>query len=221
MGPPAAVAWVHGVKLMPEDVKFRLGEGSLHGEDKTIVEFGGIVTAFLVDHEGAGDGTHFQKAMPILVRAGQARGFQREDRGDLFHRHIADQRLEVLAPGGVRAGLAEIPVEDGDPLRPPHLHAVAWTDLGAGDGDATGTPASEAGISRLKRFLHLRALVDALLPRRGESRPPARRRAMQLKLRAAARPACLGEAGRRGAGKGAGPVRRNDRADADSQGGRS
>jgi hypothetical protein len=105
---------------------------------------------------------------------------------------------------------------------------VAWTDLGGEDGDATGTPASEAGIGRLEQFLHLRALVDALLARRGES-PAAdeeKRHATEAEIsrrrqRAAARPTCLGEAGRRGAGKGAGPARRIDRADAGSQGGRA
>src|ERR1700720_193864 len=44
---------------------------------------------------------------------------QGEDRADLAHRHLADQRLEVLALGHPLAGLAEIAVEDPNALRPP------------------------------------------------------------------------------------------------------
>src|SRR5271166_4194551 len=44
----------------------------------------------------------------------------REEYGpDLAQRHVADQRLEVLATAHSRAGLAEVPVEDPDPLRAP------------------------------------------------------------------------------------------------------
>ena len=77
-----------------DDVEFRLGERSFHAEDKTVVEIGRIVAAVLVDHEGPGDRTELQQAMPILVRARQARRFQGEDRADLTHRHIVHQGLE-------------------------------------------------------------------------------------------------------------------------------
>ena len=63
-------------------VKYSLGERSFHAEDKTVVEFGRIVAAVLVDHEGPGNRTELQQAMPILVRARQARRFQGEDRPD-------------------------------------------------------------------------------------------------------------------------------------------
>jgi hypothetical protein len=42
-----------------------------------------------------------------------------EDRTDLAHGHIADQRLEVLAIGRLCAGLTEVAIEDPDLLRAP------------------------------------------------------------------------------------------------------
>ena len=79
-----------------DDVQFRLGERALHAEDQTVVELGRVVTAVLVDHERAGDGAELEQAMPVLVRSRQPRGFQREDRAHMAHRHVADQDLEVL-----------------------------------------------------------------------------------------------------------------------------
>ncbi|MES0139587.1 hypothetical protein NKJ88_32420 [Mesorhizobium sp. M0016] len=74
----------------------------------------------------------------------------------------AGHAFEGRPLGGEPLLLVELP--DGSRTYIP----VAWTDLG-GEDDATGTPASEAGIGRPEQFLHLRALVDALLARRGES----------------------------------------------------
>jgi hypothetical protein len=99
-----------------DDVQLRLGEGALHAEHEAVVELGGIVTTVFVDHERAGDGAQFAQAMPVLVGSCQPGGFQGEDRTDLTHRHIADQRLEVRALGRCRAGLSEIAVEDPDLL---------------------------------------------------------------------------------------------------------
>src|SRR5256884_2947291 len=107
------------VEARADDVQLCLSERALHAEHKAVVELGWIVTAVLVDHERAGDGAQLEQAMPILVGARQPRGFQGEDRTDLAHGHIADQRLEVLAIGRSRTGLAEIAVEDPDPLRAP------------------------------------------------------------------------------------------------------
>ena len=96
-----------------------LSERALHAEHEAIVELGRVVATILVDHQRVGDGAELQQAMPILVRARQAGSFERENGADVAHRHVADQRLEVLAVGRPRTGLTEVPVEDPDPLRGP------------------------------------------------------------------------------------------------------
>jgi hypothetical protein len=107
------------VEARADNVQLGLGERALHAEHKAVVELGWIVTAVFVDYERAGDRAQFEQAMPVLVRSRQPGGFQGEDRTDLAQSHIADQRLEVLAIGCPRTGMAEIPVEDPDPLRAP------------------------------------------------------------------------------------------------------
>src|SRR4029077_8438302 len=107
------------VEARADDVQLCLGESALHAEHKAVVELGRIVTAVLVDHERAGDGAQLEQAMPILVGARQPRGFQGEDRTDLAHGYVADQRLEVLAIVRSLTGLSETPVEDSDSLRAP------------------------------------------------------------------------------------------------------
>src|SRR5262245_8139042 len=54
------------------DVQLCLCKRTLHAEHKAVVELGGVVTAILVDHQCAGDGTQLQQAMPVLVGACQA-----------------------------------------------------------------------------------------------------------------------------------------------------
>src|SRR6266566_408077 len=107
------------VEARADDVKLCLGERALHAEHKAVVELGRVVTAVLVDDQRAGDGAQLEQAMPVLVRARQARSFEGEDRPDLAHGHIADQRLEVLAIGRLRAGPTEVAIEDSDLLRAP------------------------------------------------------------------------------------------------------
>src|SRR6266849_4504116 len=107
------------VEARADDVKLCLGERALHAEHKAVVELGRVVTAVLVDYQRAGDGAQLEQAVPVLVGARQARSFQGEDRPDLAHGHVADQRLEVLAIGCPRTRLAESPVENPDPLRAP------------------------------------------------------------------------------------------------------
>ena len=107
------------VEARANDVQFCLRERAFHAEDKAVVEVGRIVAAISVEHQGVGDGAQFQQAMPVLVRARQARRLQGEDRTDLPHRHIADKGLEVVAFGRQCSGLAKIPVEDSDLLRQP------------------------------------------------------------------------------------------------------
>src|SRR6266446_1326410 len=107
------------VEARADDVKLCLGERALHAEHKAVVELGRVVTAVLVDYQRAGDGAQLEQTVPVLVRARQARSFEGEDRTDLAHGHIADQRLEVLAIGRLRAGLTEVAVEDSDLLRAP------------------------------------------------------------------------------------------------------
>src|SRR6185295_4995411 len=54
------------------DVQLCLRKRALHAEHKAVVELGGVVTAILVDHQRAGDGTQLQQAMPVLVGACEA-----------------------------------------------------------------------------------------------------------------------------------------------------
>ena len=99
------------------DVQLGLRKRALHAQHQAVVEVGRVVAAVLVHHQRPGDGTELQQTVPLLVGACQTRGFEREDRPHLTHRHIADQRVEVRAIG--RRGVAQISIEDADLLRTP------------------------------------------------------------------------------------------------------
>ena len=120
--------------------------------------------------------------------------------------------------------LVELP--DGSRTHMP----VAWTDLGAANGVVADLPARPTDLGRLTDFLNLRILVDAFLKRAGESPPDDKeeRHATTIEAdlsrrrkRPAARPACLGKAGRRSTSEGVAPARPDDRSHADGQGGGS
>jgi hypothetical protein len=64
------------VEARADDVKLCLGERALHAEHKAVVELGRVVTAVLVDYQRAGDGAQLEQAVPVLVRARQARSFE-------------------------------------------------------------------------------------------------------------------------------------------------
>src|SRR5262249_28794749 len=76
------------VEARANDVQLGLRKRTLHAEHKAVVELGGVVTAILVDHQCAGDGTQLQQPVPVLVGARQARGLEREYCSHLAHRHI-------------------------------------------------------------------------------------------------------------------------------------
>ena len=107
------------IKAGANDVQLGLGESPLHAQHKAVVELGRIVTAVLVDHERIGDGAEFEQTMPVLVGARQPGSLEGEDRADTAHRHIADQRFEVLAVRCPRSGLAKVSIENPDLLRAP------------------------------------------------------------------------------------------------------
>ena len=82
-----------------------------------VVELAGVVTTILVDHQRAGDGTGLEQAMPVLVGARREREASSEKMTPTCP--VATwlgELLEVLSVGGARARLAEIPVEDVDPI---------------------------------------------------------------------------------------------------------
>ena len=95
------------VEARANDVQLRLGEGALHAEHEAIVEIGWVVHAVFVDHDRTSDGAQFEQPMPVLVRTRQPRRFQREDRTDVAHRHVADQCLEVGAGACCSSRLAQ------------------------------------------------------------------------------------------------------------------
>src|SRR5690242_16942870 len=49
------------------DVQLGLCKRALHSKHEAVVELCGVVTAILVDHQRAGNGTQFEQAMPVLV----------------------------------------------------------------------------------------------------------------------------------------------------------
>src|SRR6202040_6330 len=159
---PGGFVQFAAVEARADDMQLRLGESALHAEYQAVVELGGIVAPVLVDHEGAGDGAQFEKAMPILVRSRQSRRFQREDGADLTHRYIADQSLEVDAVACSGARLAKIAVEDPNLfLTPPDAGAGP---LQSGEHGAAIQPDKQGPIARLA--------ADRTRPARHISRRP-------------------------------------------------
>jgi hypothetical protein len=54
--------------------------------------------------------------MPVGAVAGEARDFEPQDDPDLAERNLADELLEAVTPGGIRARLSEVAVDDVDAL---------------------------------------------------------------------------------------------------------
>ncbi|MCY1356240.1 hypothetical protein D9M69_426850 [compost metagenome] len=97
-----------------QKVKFGLCHCAFETEQQTVVEVARIVAAIGVDDERMGECTQLEQAMPVQIRARQARDFQRKHGAHLPHRDIRHQRLEVLAAGHLGARLTEVPVQDPD-----------------------------------------------------------------------------------------------------------
>ena len=72
-----------------------------------------IIDAFLIDHQGLGQGTDLEETVPVTARPGEAGDFQTEHRAGLPEADISTEGLEADAPGRRGAGAALILVDDG------------------------------------------------------------------------------------------------------------
>ena len=83
------------------------------------MKLGRIVDAVFVEDERRGQRAQLDEAMPIGRVAGETRDFQTHDDAGLAERHLADEFLEAIARCRARSGLAEIAIDDMDPLDRP------------------------------------------------------------------------------------------------------
>ncbi|SAL88645.1 hypothetical protein AWB67_07636 [Caballeronia terrestris] len=97
-----------------QKMEFGLRHRSFETEKQAVVEVARVVATIGVDHESMSKRTQFEQAMPVQVRARQARHFQCKHCTHLPHRDIRHQRLEVLAARHLRPRLTEIPVQRTD-----------------------------------------------------------------------------------------------------------
>jgi hypothetical protein len=100
-------------------MKFRFRHGPFQSEQKSIVKVARIIEPILIEDESIGKGTDFQKPVPIRRVAGQSRNFQAEHNASPFQTHFRHQLLKAFAIGRRGCGLAEVAVDNHDPLQGP------------------------------------------------------------------------------------------------------
>ncbi|MNS63244.1 hypothetical protein D3C72_963330 [compost metagenome] len=97
-----------------QEVQFGLCHCSFETQQQAVVEVARVVTTIGVDDKRMGECAQLEQAMPVQVRARQARDLQCEHCAHVPHRDIRHQRLEVLAARHLCPRLTEVPVEDPD-----------------------------------------------------------------------------------------------------------
>ena len=75
-----------------------------------------VVDAVLVEDQGIAQRTDLEQAVPVGRVARQARDFEPEHDSGASHPDLGDQLLESFAVRGRGARLAEIGIDDDDPL---------------------------------------------------------------------------------------------------------
>lgn len=112
-----------------QPMQFGLAHRAPESQQQAIVVLVGIVEAVFVDDQGLGQRADLQEPIPIAAGAGQARGFQAQDRPGPAHAHFGEQLLEAIAADrrGARAPL--VLVEDGDAFLRPTQSAGALDEM--------------------------------------------------------------------------------------------
>ncbi|MCY1282253.1 hypothetical protein D9M68_655740 [compost metagenome] len=86
-----------------QKVQFGLCHRAFEAQQQAVVEVARVVAPIGVDDQGTGERAQLEQAMPVQVRARQARDLQRKHGAHVPHRDIRHQRLEILAARHLRA----------------------------------------------------------------------------------------------------------------------
>src|SRR5262249_52341543 len=108
-------------------MKLSLAHCSFEAEQEPVVEARWIVYAILVEDQRVRERADFKEPVPVGVVPGQARDLETHHDPRASHPHVGDQALKSLAPGGGRARLALVAVDDDDLVVGPTERSCAAT----------------------------------------------------------------------------------------------
>ena len=107
----ACLVQLAALEAPAQEMQLGLRHRALEPQEQPIVEVASVVHAIHIDDHRVAQCAQFEQAVPVQIRARQARHLWCKHRACLAHRHIRYQGLEVLAPARLGTRLAQIPVQ--------------------------------------------------------------------------------------------------------------
>ncbi len=161
---------------LPEPVQLRLAHRPLEPQQQAIIVLARVVDAVFIDHQGLGEGADLQEPIPVAAGAGQAGGFQGEDRPGPAQAHLGHEELEAIPRGGGGARAALILIEQLHPLlRPAQRHRPAHQIILAGGAGGVGAHLRQGRLAHINEGQPLPMVgLDLSRCRGGHANPPWR-----------------------------------------------
>ena len=100
-------------------MQFRFAHDAGQAEQQTVMIGTRVKQPLAIGDQHAEQRAQFQQLMPVAIVARQARGVEADDQAGMAEADLGDQLLEARTFGRAGAGLAEILVDDVDPLARP------------------------------------------------------------------------------------------------------
>ena len=102
---------------LTQDAKFEFTHGSFETEKEAVIELAGIIDALVIDYESVGENAEVNEVVPVAVVAGEAGGFQGEDRSDFSVADGTEKSGKAGSFPGPAAGDAKIIINDDNGLK--------------------------------------------------------------------------------------------------------
>src|SRR5215217_7284485 len=107
------------VQAHPDLVQLCLAHDAGQAQEQAVVVGARIVEAFAIGNEHPKQGAQLEQLMPVAVVACEPGGVEADDQARVAEPDLGDELLETSSFGAPRTGLAEILVDDVDPLARP------------------------------------------------------------------------------------------------------
>ncbi len=107
------------IQPLLEQMQLRLRHGALEAQQQSVIVPRRVVEPVQVSDEGAKQGAHFEQAVPVSIRAGQARHLDAENEAHVPEADLRDQPVEAGPASRAGAGLPQVVVNDQHALGRP------------------------------------------------------------------------------------------------------
>jgi hypothetical protein len=112
-----------------QPVEFRFAHGAAESSEQPIIVLPRVIDAIFVDHQGAGQGTDFNEAIPVATGAGQTGRFSTQDRSRPPQADLSNKILKAVSTGAGGSGAALVLINDDDERFWPSQVVGAFSEL--------------------------------------------------------------------------------------------